>query len=172
MSNLLIGPNDNQIGTIVFSSVGTVAFYLNSYNNSADLLNAIGGLYYPGGNTNTADGLCKLLRYGFAAGQGSRPSSAAVYRIAIVMTDGQSNKESAECHWSTLQAAEAVHNATPPILVYVIGVTQSVNQAELEAIATKSDYITYLASFDKDILQEAQESHADEVCRKGQYSYI
>ena len=155
------------MGTIIFSDVGDVIFYLNTYVNKSDLLNHIDVLPYPDGSTNTPDGLCKLVRYGFAEGNGARPSSGAVYRVAIVMTDGQSNADSSECGWDTLQAAEAVHQLTPPILVYAIGVTDSINVAELEAIATSPKYVTFLDSFDRDILEEAQESHTDEVCKRG-----
>ena len=170
VSKLPIGPQDNQVGTIVFSDIGSVDFYLNTYANKTDMLNHISMLPYPGGSTNTPDGLCKLARYGFAEGNGARPSSAAVYRIAIVMTDGQSNEESSECQWNTLEAAEAVHQLSPPILVYVIGVTSNINVNELESIATSPDYVTYLDSFDKDILEETQESHSDEVCNRGLYT--
>lgn len=167
VSNLEIGPQDNQVGTIVFSSVGSIAFYLNSYNNSNDVLSAIQTIPYPSGSTNTPDGLCQMVRHGFTEANGARPTSAAVFRVAIVMTDGKSNERSSECQWDTLQAAAAVHALSPPVLVYVIGVTQNVNQEELEAIATSPEDITYLDSFDKDILQEAQEEHIDEVCKTG-----
>ena len=167
VKTLIIGPQDNQIGTIVFSSVGSVIFYLNSYNYTNDILNAIQTIPYPGGSTNTPDGLCQMVRHGFTEENGARPTSAAVMRIAIVMTDGQSNEQSSDCQWDTLQAAEAVHGLTPPVLVYAIGVTSNINRQELEAIATTLDDITYLSSFNKDILQEAQEEHFDEVCKKG-----
>ena len=167
VDQLRIGPNDNQVGTIVFSEYGSVIFYLNTYNNKADILNSISNLYYPSGGTNTADGLCQLVRYGFADGNGTRPASGAVFRIAIVMTDGQSNEESYDCQWNTLQAAAAVHELTPPVLVYAIGVTSNVNDYELNAIATSPDFVTYINSFDPHIIQETQESHLDEVCERG-----
>ena len=167
VNQLRIGPNDNQVGTIVFSNYGSVIFYLNTYNNKADILNSISNLQYPSDSTNTADGLCQLVRYGFADGNGARPASGAVFRIAIVMTDGQSNEASSECQWNTLQAAAAVHELTPPVLVYAIGVTDNVNDDELNAIATSPDFVTYIDSFDPHIIQETQESHVDEVCKRG-----
>ena len=89
------------------------------------------------------------------------------------MTDGRSNEQSSECQWDTIQAAEAVHRLSPPVLVYVIGVTDSINEQELEAIATDREDITYLASFNSHILQTAQEDHLDEVCEKGiQYTCV
>jgi hypothetical protein len=166
VDQLRIGPNDNQVGTIVFSDYGSLIFSLNAYNNKADILSQILNINYPGSSTNTADGLCKLVRYGFADGHGARPTSGAVFRIAIVMTDGKSNEESSECQWNTLQAAEAVHELSPPVLVYAIGVTSSVNDEELNAIATSPDFVTYIHSFDPHIIQETQESHVDEVCKR------
>ena len=167
VSQLDVGPQDNQVGTIIFSSGASVLFNLNTYENKSDILSAIQNIPYPSGSTNTPDGLCKLVRYGFTEENGARETSAAVFRVAIVMTDGQSNEESTECQWDTLQAAEAVHELRPTILVYVIGVTDNVNQQELEAIATSPEYVTYLNSFDRNIIQEAQEEHIYEVCKKG-----
>ena len=167
VDQLRIGPNDNQVGTIVFSSVGSVDFYLNQYENKLDILNHISNIIYPAGGTNTADGLCKLVRYGFADGHGARPASGAVFRIAIVMTDGKSNQESSECQWNTSQAAAAVHELNPSVLVYAIGVTSSVNDEELNAIASSPNFVTYIDSFDQHIIQETQESHVDEVCKRG-----
>ena len=76
-------------------------------------------------------------------------------------------KESSECQWNTIQTAEAVHRLSPPILVYVIGVTDNINKQELETIATNKNDVTYLDSFNSYISQEAQEKHSDEVCDKG-----
>ena len=167
VKKMVIGPQDNQVGTIVFGSVGRVVFYLNSYDTANDVLNAIQAMPYPGGGTNIPDGLCKMVNYGFTKEHGARPTSAAVFRIAIVMTDGQSNRQSTECQWNTLQAAEAVHELNPPVLVYVIGVTANINEQELEAIATDRKDVSYLTSFNSAILQEAQEAHLDEVCDRG-----
>ena len=169
--NMEVGPNDNQIGTIMFSYTAQVVFYLNTYHNQSRMLNAIQNIDYPSGGTNTPDGLCKLIQYGFTEQNGARPPSASVFRVAVVMTDGRSNQESQECHWNTLQAAEALHKLTPPVLVFVIGVTSSVNQQELEAIASSPKYVTYLESFDSSILQEAQEEHIYAVCKTGRQMY-
>ena len=169
--NMDIGQNDNQIGTIVFSNVAQVIFSLNTYHNQSQMLNAIQNIPYPNGGTNTPDGLCKLIRYGFTEQNGARPPSASVFRVAVVMTDGKSNEQSQECNWDTQQAAEALHQMTPPVLVFVIGVTSSVNQQELEAIASSPKYVTHLESFDGSILQEAQEEHIYEICKTGKQMY-
>ena len=167
VNKMEIGPNDNQIGTIVFSGEAQMQFSLNTYQSKSDLLSAIQTIAYPGGSTNTPDGLCKLVRYGFIEQNGARPTSAAIFRVAIVMTDGRSNKDSQECGWNTIQAAEAVHNLKPSVLVYAIGVTSSVNDQELQAIASSTSDITYLDSFNENLLQEAQEDHIDQVCKTG-----
>ena len=167
VKKMVIGPQDNQVGTVVFSDAGSVVFYLNSYDSTNDVLNAIQAIPYHGGSTNTPDGLCKMVKYGFTEEHGARPTSAAVFRIAIVMTDGRSNEQSSECQWDTLQAADAVHRLSPPVLVYVIGVTDNIDRTELEAIASNPKDVTCLDSFNSDILQEAQENHLDEVCDKG-----
>ena len=72
---MVIGPQDNQVGTIVFSEVGSVVFYLNSYDNTNDVLNAIQAIPYHGGGTNTPDGICKMVNYGFTEEHGARPTN-------------------------------------------------------------------------------------------------
>ena len=93
-----------------------------------------------------------------------------MYRVAIVLTDGKSNKNSWECGWNTLQAAKALHQLTPTILVYVIGITDNVNDTELKAIATSPKFVSHLKYFNGESLKEAQESHTEEVCRRGECS--
>ena len=170
-NSLKIGPDDNQVGVISFSSTARVDFYLNSYSTRSSLLTAIQYIPYNGGSTNTADGLCKLIREGYTTQHGARLSSASVSRLAVVMTDGQSNEISHECSFTTLQAAAAVHSFEPSILVYAIGVTSNVNFQELNAIASKPEYVSIISSFDSSLLQGIQEQQTYELCNRGNDAY-
>ena len=65
-------------------------------------------------------------------------------RLAILMTDGQSNRDSSTCG-TTIDAPVIVNaGVCPPPLYYVIGVTDNIDETELEAIATGPEYIDYL----------------------------
>lgn len=176
VNSLKIGPNDNQVGIISFESTANIEFYLNTYSTKASLLTAIQSIVYQDGGTNTADGLCKLIREGYTTQHGARLSSAGVLRLAIVITDGKSNDISSDCFFqSTVEAAEAVHRFEPSILVYAIGVTDNVDNQELGAIATSSEYISTISSFNPLLFREIQEQQTYDLCYKGtpkSYKYL
>ena len=172
VATLNIGPENNQVGMIVFGKEADVAFHLATYNNTNDVVEAIMKYPYPnGGQTNTADALCKLIS-GFSEENGARTSSASVFRFAIVLTDGKSTEylESPDCNnWNTTQAADAVHRLDPPVLVYVIGVTDSDNTEELETIASSPNTVSKLDSFSYWNLQVVGKEYIEKVCMRGIY---
>ena len=163
--SLEIGPTENQVGVVIFSTYGQVVFNLSTYSDKIDLLSAINTIPYLDEGTNTGDGLRILIEEGFTEESGARLSSSTVYRLAIVMTDGHSNNIT-----KTKEAAEAVHNFYPPILVFAIGVTTSVNREELEAIATRGEYITFLSRFDESQFVETRDEQTYELCVKSKFS--
>jgi collagen type VI alpha len=167
VDTLNIGPENNQVGMIVFGNEADVAFHLATYNNTNDVVDAIMKYPYPNDAfTNTADALCKLIN-GFSDENGARASSASVFRFAIVLTDGKSNQKSADCNnWNTTQAADAVHRLDPPVLVYVIGVTDSHNLEELETIASPPNPVSKLDSFSYWNLQVVGEEYVEELCMR------
>lgn len=168
VNSLKIGPSDNQVGVILFDNTAAVQFYLNSYSTKENILTAIESLFYQSGDTNTADGLCKLINNGYTTKNGARLSSAGVFRVAVVMTDGRSNRVSYDCSSNnTFELAKAVHRFEPSILVYVVGVTNNVDYQELAAIATKPDYVSNIISFDQLRLREIQEKQKYDLCNKG-----
>ena len=136
VQGLEIGPNDTQVGVIVFSSYPTVVFNLNTYSSKDSVLNAVRNIAYTGGGTNTYAALNRLLSQGFTTRWGARLSDGSVSRLAVVMTDGRSNSYSL-----TLLAARRVHSFVPSIIVYAIGVTSSINRLELNAIASQPSYV-------------------------------
>lgn len=157
-----IGPMDTQVSVITFSSSPHVQFNLNAHENRDDLLSAIRSIPYPGGGTNTASGLDTLIDVGFTEEAGARLDSVNVLRLAVVLTDGQSNSFSA-----TLQAAARVHAFEPTILVYAIGIG-NFNALEIEAIATSEDFIVELDSFNSNDLQRIQEERTSRICFEGE----
>lgn len=171
VNEITISPSAIQVGAIVYGNKAHVVFNLNTYNNRDDVLNAISNIPYNTSEqgTGTADALCKLAKQGFTAKNGSRNTSATVYRIAIVMSDGHANVDSSdECGgWDVLEAAAAIHALVPEILVYAIGVSNDVNEEEMRAIASDESYYTYIKNFNIDLLHEAQEKIEDDMCWKG-----
>ena len=171
--NLDIGPTTNQVGVILFGSNAQVEFNLTTHSNNVSLLTAIDNLPYLNSATNTADGLCLLLEEGFSEQNGARVSAGDIFRLAIVLTDGQSNRFDNRCSFgSTMEAAEAVQNFDPPILVFAIGVTNNVNNAELEAIATRDELITLLAGFEEMLFIETMDEQMYELCARSKHPSV
>ena len=54
---ITIGPNDNQVGTIIFNENACIAFNLRSYNDTDSLVDAIENLTYLSNFTNVKDAL-------------------------------------------------------------------------------------------------------------------
>ena len=63
--NLDIGPDDSQVGVIVFDSSAAVEISLNTHSDMNALLLAIAALPYTGGGTITATALNLVLTQGF-----------------------------------------------------------------------------------------------------------
>ena len=143
-----------------FASSGSTIFNLNEYSDKDLLLDAISDIDFTGGGTNTVDGLRRMLE-GFTEENGARLSQDDVFRLAIVMTDGMSNDQTA-----TIEMAEQVHNFPHPILVFSIGVGGNVDNEELEAIASREEYVTLLDNFDESLFRETTDEQTYELCAR------
>ena len=171
VNSMTIGPNDNQVGMIIFGNDAEIAFDLSTYNNTRDVVRAINDYPIPtnpaSAYTNTADALCKLIR-GFSEENGARTASTSVFRFAVVLTDGKSNQNSSECNnTNTTEAARTVHELIPPVLVYAIGVTKSDNMKELETIASSPNGAKEIESFSLKYMQDVGKEYIGKVCKQG-----
>ena len=171
VSKLNIGKNHMQVGTITFKGNATTVFDLNRYDNSYDILAAINHTTHNGyGGTNIKDALCSL-KDAFSPQRGGRPPSSAVYRIAILMSDGKSTISRSNCsEWKNVrEAADDVKNMLTPILIYTIGVGDDANEEELRAIATSESSYTHIDSFSECLLQNVQEQQSEDFCWRGNF---
>ena len=150
--------NLNRIGIVTFSFEATIHSPLT--NDRDVLLSTIENLPYDGYNTNTAEGLCRLLDMNWGEDR---------LRLVIVMTDGMSNFDSPRCG-TTIEAPVVVNSMLcPSPLYYVIGVTNNVNQTELEAIATGPEFIDHLDSFENtESLSYFRRQRTYQICFSGE----
>lgn len=176
-----IGPQDNQVGVIRFANDAQVFFPLDQYNTSTGLKSAIDELHlrlpYHGGNTNLAEGLCRL-RKGFREKNGARSMSLReVFRVAIIITDGKPTDRDSHllnrCRdndTTYIEEAEILRNPNYRIGTYVIGVTEDINDSVLKAIATEPtpEYITHLDDFNR---LPDQREYIYEICKRGNGNY-
>ena len=149
-----IGPDDTQVGVISYSSLATFRFYLNTYHNKATLLSAINALPYTDGGTNTVAAIDLLRTDGFNSTNGGRPQSQAIPRVAVIITDGHSADPTA--------AATAAHNEG--IIIFSVGVGSSVNNDQLQAIASDPSYVSTLTDFDSLQFDALQTTIVNDAC--------
>ncbi|XP_045168810.2 transmembrane matrix receptor MUP-4-like [Mercenaria mercenaria] len=124
-----IGPNLTRVGLILFNKNATIAFPLDRYNASQDILNAVENIAYkPTDETNTGDALELVRKQGFTY---DRPD---VPNIAFLITDGYSSDKNS----AIVQARLAKQNNTIQIIATAVG--QFVDFNELVDIASNNPY--------------------------------
>ncbi|XP_076097610.1 collagen alpha-5(VI) chain-like isoform X1 [Mytilus galloprovincialis] len=147
-SRFFIGPDAVQIGLATFSSNPQNQFWLNTYSNLSDVLNALQNVPYTQGGTNTAEALSFAKNSSFTKAHGARDG---IPKVLIVLTDGQSQSPP-----DTAIQARNLHKTD--IKVISIGIGSSVNKDELITIATDPGHAFTVANFSalKDIALELE----------------
>ena len=125
-TELIHNSPNSAVGVILYNDNAHIHFNLLTYTSLNALLSAINNLPYSGGGTNTAEALTLLLSTAQNGTLGLRNNSS---KVAIVITDGRSNNQSATSY------AAAVLHAANIFDVYAIGVHRA-DFTELEEIVT------------------------------------
>ena len=155
ISTELISSSPNSaVGVILFASSAYIKFNLETYTSLNVLLSAIDNLPYSGGGTDTDEALNLLLTTAQNGALGLRNDSS---HVAIVITDGRSNNQSA-----TLSAAAALH-ASNIFDVYAVGVGGA-DQTELQAIASSPEFVFFTSSFNNIGLQQLLDELLQQLC--------
>ena len=153
-TELINSSPNSTVGVILFASNAHIEFNLQAYTSLNSLLSAIYQLPYNGGGTNTAKALTLLLSTAQNGVLGLRADSS---KVAIVITDGHSNNQSA-----TLSSAAALH-ASNIFDVLAVGVGGA-DLDELEAIASSSEFVFFTSSFDTTGLQQLESKLLPQLC--------
>ncbi|XP_060600216.1 uncharacterized protein LOC132753729 isoform X4 [Ruditapes philippinarum] len=138
-----VGPTETHIGLITFDSKTYLQFHLNKFTSKADIKRAVTATKYTSGTTHTGDAIKYARQTSFSVQNGMRPNAA---KIAIIVTDGQSNSAAAT-------SSEAALLRKAGITVFSIGVGSGAKLSELNAMATDPDathvfQVTNFASLD------------------------
>ena len=144
----------SSVGVILFSSNAYIQFSLQTYTSLNSLLSAINNLPYSSGGTNTAEALTLLLS---SAQNGTLRLRNDSSKVAVIITDGQSNNRSV-----TLSAAAALH-ASNIFDVYAVGV-DGAYLPELQAIASSPNFVFFESSFNSTGLQQLQYEILPQLC--------
>ena len=127
ISELRISEDDTRVGIVKFSDIGEKIFYLNTYYNKEDMIDAVRRISYVGSNTNTVGGLRKMKYNQFQRDNGDRDDVADV---AVVITDGFSTINSQQ---TIPEAADAQRSE---IRMYAIGITNKTNLEEVKMLSS------------------------------------
>lgn len=142
MSNLankfVIGPDNVQIGAVLFSSEAKAEFYLNEYSSSSAVENALLDLEYLNGATNLAGGLEVTYEQIFQVSNGDR---STVRNLAVVITDGIPTVREGD----TIPEAVALKDTGARVVG--IGVTLNVDYDQLREVASSSGDVYQLSDF-------------------------
>lgn len=170
-----IGQDNVRFGTVLFGRHAHEAFDLGHHRNKKDLLRAISEVYNQTHKiweqdglqpTNIAAGLCGMYKQ-FT--KYPRPPSSMVYRVAIVMTDGRSQNlpKYVQCgqNWTIDKAVKEIRTLDPPVLVYVIGVSNGVDENQLMCIATDKSHYMHVNEFLS--MEKTTEDIRNDMCWKG-----
>ena len=139
----------------MFGDTAYIEFNLQVYTSLNTLLSAINQLPYDGGGTDTDGALTLLL---LTAQNGKLGLKSDSSKVAIVITDGRSNKLSA-----TLSAAAMLHESDL-FDVFVVGI-HSAYEPEIEGIASSPEYIFYANYFSSIVLQQVLSSILPQLCK-------
>ena len=160
-TELITSSPNSAIGVILFANSAYIHFNLQTYTSLNALLSAIDNLPYSGGGTDTAEALTLLLS---TAQNGVLRLRRDSTKVAIVITDGQSNSRSV-----TLSAASSLH-ASNIFKVFAVGV-DGADVNELEAIATRNEFVFFTNSFNSDGLQQLQDEVLQQLICDCKYLY-
>ena len=144
----------SEVGVILFASDAHIEFSLQA--NLSELLTAIADLPYSGGGTNTAEALTLLRSAALNDALRLRDDSS---KVAIIITDGQSNNQSA-----TSAAANRLHNLGI-FDVYAVGIGGA-NRDELKRIASDPELALFISTFNSAGLQQLKENISLQLCSK------
>ncbi|CAH1241297.1 COL6A3 [Branchiostoma lanceolatum] len=135
VDNFEISQTDNKVGVVQYSSSSNVEFYLNAFSTKQPVLDAIDGIVYQQGGTNTGAAITFTMQEIFASANGAR---ANYPDILVVVTDGESSDD---------VAAPALSARNEGTLIYAVGVGNGVNQATLLQIAGSAAQVLQAADF-------------------------
>ena len=138
-----IGPLDTQIAAITYSGFAEISFFLNSFNNQSSVTTALSKVEYLGDTpgTATAEALGLTRQEIFNTSSGARDPIFGYPRVAVVVTDGRSNRNREQ----TIPSAQALHN--DGVTVFAVGVGGNIDGNELNGIASSQNFVIRLSQF-------------------------
>ncbi|KHJ44769.1 EGF-like domain protein [Trichuris suis] len=133
-----ISSNKTRVAIIQFSDQIRHELDFAQSTSITEVEESLNEIHYLTGLTKTGNAIHDMLEVGFSTKRGARPLGSGVHRVAVVITDGRSQDV------VTFSAVEARRNA---VLVFAIGVTDHVSEAELIEIAGAKERVFMVKDF-------------------------
>ncbi|KAF7644376.1 hypothetical protein LDENG_00223020 [Lucifuga dentata] len=154
VNGLDVGLKRVRVGIVTYSDTATAQVYLNTFNDKDEILQFIKILPYRGGGTNTGAALKFTRENLFTKERGSRKSKG-VQRVAVVITDGESQDDVSESAADLRRAG---------VTVYAVGI-KDVNKTQLVQMASHppKKHVFIMDSFTK--LKSLEQSLQKIMCQ-------
>ncbi|XP_078655708.1 collagen alpha-1(XII) chain-like [Branchiostoma floridae x Branchiostoma belcheri] len=129
IQSFTIGPDLTRVGVIQYSFSVNLEIELKDHTSAAPLIEAVEDIEYDKGLfTHAGEALQYITTHSFTVENGAREVGKGVPKVSILLTDGQSGDYHDVTVWS--QRARELG-----VTVFPIGVTNDVDQEELETMA-------------------------------------
>jgi len=157
IGQLNIGQDGVHVGLVIYSQLARHEFFLTYSYDRATIQAAVLNTEYMGSYTNTSGGIKLMHHDQFSTVNGAR---TGVDRIAIIITDGESNLD------ETRTVADATDARAAGIEIIAIGVTDAVNMDEVRGISSLPQTLNfnYYLLDDFSTLSEVVERVASSTC--------
>ncbi|XP_065921003.1 collagen alpha-1(XII) chain-like [Dysidea avara] len=140
ISGFTIAEDGVRVGLIIYGATPIPTFYLNYSFNKNVIVGKIKSVKYLSSSTATGDAIRFMTNTGFTEEHGVRASDGAIPRVAIVLTDGESDRGQ-----NVPGAAQSARDQS--IEMFAFGIGSNINEIELLQIAGSPERVFRIDSF-------------------------
>ncbi|XP_073924986.1 matrilin-2 isoform X4 [Castor canadensis] len=155
IDSLAVSPKAARVGLLQYSTQVRTEFTLRNFSSAKDMKKAVAQMKYMRKGSMTGLALKHMLERSFTQGEGARPLSMRVPRVAIVFTDGRAQDDVSE--WASKAKANG-------ITIYAVGVGKAIEE-ELQEIASEPTDKHLFYAEDFSTMGEISEKLKQGICK-------
>ncbi|XP_040921999.1 collagen alpha-1(XXI) chain [Toxotes jaculatrix] len=149
-----ISSHYTQVAVIQYSDTPRLEIHLGRHQSGTELIQAIRGITYLGGNTQTGRAIKFAVDHVFPS---SQRASQVKNRIAVVVTDGKSQDDVVDA---------SMEARAQGITVFAVGVGSEITTSELVSIANKPSSTYVLYAEDYTTIDRIRDSMEQKLCEE------
>lgn len=161
-NNMQVAPDKVQVSALTFGTGVKNQFYLNQYTDNAALQQAIANIQYKGGLPKVPNAIRFATGTSFSPIHGGRGDAP---HVAVLLT----NQPSGTIDQVKLESQTARDNG---LILYTVGIGSSVDQSELQAIASQPDGRHMFQAQNFDALSSLSDLLATKICNGTYIAYV